>query len=81
MKTQNDGTHRISQNCENSMRVCLVNKIDMPVDYPIWFVDKYIIYSKPEEADDAVSMVLLQWEKIKRDTTPELDRFYEKKHF
>ncbi len=53
-----------------------VKKIDMPEDYPIWFVDKYMIYSKPEEADDAVSMVLLQWEKIKKETTPEIDSFY-----
>lgn len=58
-----------------------VRKIDMPEDYPIWFVDKYIIYSKPEEAEDAISIVLLQWEKLKRENTPELDRLCEEKHF
>jgi hypothetical protein len=58
-----------------------VRKINMPVDYPIWFIDKYIIYSKPEEAEDAVSMVLLQWEKLKRENTPELDKLCAEKHF
>jgi hypothetical protein len=58
-----------------------VRKIDMPEDCPIWFVDKYIIYSKPEEAEDAISMVWLQWEKIKRDTTPAFDKLCAEKHF
>jgi hypothetical protein len=53
-----------------------LHKYNIPTSQVKWFIDKYIIYSKPEEAEDAISMVLLQWEKIKRDTTPELDDFY-----
>jgi len=53
-----------------------MHKYNIPLTQIKWFIDKYVIYSKPEEADDAVSMVLLQWEKIKRETTSEVDDFY-----